>query len=405
MVIPFLYVCIVLKSYKYRLYPTEGQRELLDKHIGASRFVYNLALEAKIIAYNGNKVNLSAFDLMRQLPGLKEELSWLKDINAQSLQSSIKSLDRAYKNFYRGLSKYPKFKSKHNSKKTFRVLQGVRVDFSSEMVYMPKFKEGINIVVDREFKGDIKAGTIKRTSTNKYFISILVETYEECIPKQQPDINNAVGIDLGIKSFVVTSEGEVIDNPKYYANDLERLKVLQRRASRKQKGSKNRQKANLKVAKQHEKIANKRSDFLHKATSKMIAENQGGTICLEDLNVSGMLKNRKLSRVIADAGWGIFNDMLAYKAEWYGVNIIKIDRFAPSSKMCECGYINYSLKLSDRQWTCDSCGRINDRDLLAAQNIKRFAFGAGQGVSGGPVEMSSVEESMKQEDILMPKRA
>jgi putative transposase len=213
---------------------------------------------------------------------------------------------------------------------------------------------------------------------------------------------NSVGIDLGIKDFLVTSEGEIIDNPKFLRNSIDRLKVLQRRASKKQKGSSNKKKANNRVALLHEKISNKRQDFLHKVSSRLVSENK--TICLENLGVSNMMKNHNLAQAISDVSWSEFNRMIEYKSEWYGVNILRIGRFTPSSKTCECGVINKDLKLSDRVWECKSCGQVNERDLLAARNIKKFALykeQSGQELPVEPVEMSALVESVKQEAQLI----
>src|SRR5699024_10513418 len=209
---------------------------------------------------------------------------------------------------------------------------------------------------------------------------------------------NSIGVDLGIKDFAVTSEGEVIENPKFLRNSIQRLKVLQRRASKKQKGSNNRKKANKRVAILHEKITNQRKDFLHKTSSELIKNHD--TVCLENLGVSNMMKNHKLAQAVSDVSWTEFNRMIDYKAEWYGVNILRIGRFTPSSKTCECGTINKDLKLSDRVWECKSCGQVNERDLLAAQNIKKFALykeNSGQELSVEPVEMPTLVGSMKQE--------
>ena len=381
------------KAFKYRLYPTEPQKELIAKHIGSSRFVYNIALETKNAAYIGAKHNYSAFDLVKQLPELKKELPWLKEVNSQSLQQAIQNMDIAFKKFFKGAD-FPKFKKKSN-RGSFNVPQNVIV--KNNLLIIPKFKEGIKIKLHRDLVGTIKQATISFTPTGKYFVSILCDTGEESPVKKPIEEKNTIGVDLGIKDFLVTSEGEVIDNPKFLRNSIQRLKVLQRRASKKQKGSNNRKKANKRVAILHEKITNQRKDFLHKASTKLIRENQ--TICLENLGVSNMIKNHNLAQAISDVSWAEFNRMIEYKAEWYGVNILRIGRFAPSSKTCECGVINKELTLSDRVWKCKRCGKVNHRDELAARNIKKFALKdySGQELSVEPVEMSTLVESMKQE--------
>lgn len=383
------------KAFRYRLYPNQEQEVLLSKHFGHCRFLYNLALETKTNAYLSAKVNYSRFDLQKQLVELKKECEWLKEVNSQSLQSVLQNLDLAYKKFFKG-SGFPKFKSKHD-KQSFHIPQNVNVEGGKLVI--PKFKkQGINIKLHRPLDGTIKSATISRTSTGKYFVSILCDTGIECPPKTEVIEDTTIGIDLGIKDFAVTSDGEAIANPKFLRNSIDRLKVLQRRASKKKKGSENRKKANKRVTLLHEKIKNQRQDFLHKVSSRLVSENQ--TICLENLGVSNMIKNHCLAQAISDVSWSEFNRMIEYKAEWYGVNILRIGRFAPSSKTCECGLINKDLKLSDRVWKCKSCGQVNERDLLAARNIKKFALhkeNSGQELSVEPVEMSTLVESMKQE--------
>jgi len=382
------------KAFQYRLYPNQEQEVLLSKHFGHCRFLWNLALETKTNAYLSAKVNYSRFDLQKQLVELKKECKWLKEVNSQSLQSVLQNLDLAYKKFFKG-SGFPKFKSKHD-KQSFHIPQNVKVE--GDKLVIPKFKkQGINIKLHRPLEGTIKSATISRTSTGKYFVSILCDTGIECPPKTEVIEDTTVGIDLGIKDFAVTSDGEVIENPKFLRNNIDRLKVLQRRASKKKKGSNNRKKANKRVALLHEKIKNQRQDFLHKISSRLVSENQ--TICLENLGVSNMMKNHCLAQSISDVSWSEFNRMIEYKAEWYGVNILRIGRFAPSSRTCECGKINKDLKLSDRVWTCE-CGMVNERDHLASRNIKKFALykeNSGQELSVEPVEMSTLVESAKQE--------
>lgn len=383
------------KAHKYRLYPNQEQEVLLSKHFGHCRFLWNLALETKTNAYLSAKVNYSRFDLQKQLVDLKKECEWLKEVNSQSLQSVLQNLDLAYKKFFKGAG-FPKFKSKHN-KQSFHIPQNVKVE--DGRLVIPKFKKnGIKIKLHRPLEGEIKSATVSRTVTGKYFVSILCDTGAEIPDKMPIKESTTIGIDLGIKDFAVTSDGEVIANPKFLRSSIDRLKVLQRRASRKRKGSNNRRKANKRVALLHEKIKNQRQDFSHKVSTKLIRENQ--TICLENLGVSNMMKNHCLAQAISDVSWSEFNRMIEYKTEWYGVNILRIGRFAPSSKTCECGVINKDLKLSDRVWECKSCGRVNERDFLAARNIKKFALykeQSGQELPVEPVEMSTLVESEKQE--------
>ena len=355
----------MLKGLKYRLYPTNTQKELIAKHIGSSRFVYNLALETKNTTYLGSKHNFSPFDLIKQLPDLKKECEWLKEVNSQSLQQAIQNMDIAFKKFFKG-GGFPKFKSKHRGKQSFSIPQNVIVE--SGKLIIPKFKEGIDIVLHRPIKGTIKSATISVTPTGKYFVSILVDTNTEIPTKAPITENTTIGIDLGIKDFAITSDGEVFENPKNLRKAQSKLKYVQRKYS-KHKGKRTKKK----LAKLHEKVVNKRKDFLHKTSTKLIRENQ--TICLEDLAVSNMVKNHNLAQAINDVSWSTFVTMLEYKANWYGKNILRIGRFAPSSKTCSCcGTINKKLTLKDREWICDSCNSVLDRDVNAAINIKSFAL-------------------------------
>lgn len=357
----------MLKSFKYKLNPTDEQIVLINKHIGASRFIYNLALETKQIAYVGNKHNLSCFELHSQLTDLKEELPWLKEVNSQSLQQAITNLDKAYTAFFKGQNSFPKFKKKSNGG-SFNIPQRVVVE--NDKLIIPKFtkKNGINIILHRPLKGEIRQATISRTPTGKYFVSILCETGEINKPKQKIKEETTIGIDLGIKEFVITSNGEVFSNPKYLRKAQSKLKYIQSKYS-KNKGKKTKQK----LAKLHEKVTNKRKDFLHKVSTKLVRENQ--TISLENLAVCNMIKNHNLAQSISDVSWSTFVTMLEYKAEWYGTNILKIGRFEPSSKTCSnCGYIHKELTLKDREWTCVKCNTTHDRDVNAAINIRNFSL-------------------------------
>ena len=352
------------RSYKYRIYPTNSQKELIHKHCGSVRFLYNLALETKTMAYLGNKVNLTRYDLQKQLVELKKELPWLKETNSQSLQSALINLDEAYKKFFKGAG-FPKFKKKSN-KGSFSIPQNIIVE--NDLLIIPKFKEGIKMSLHRPTKGIIKSAVISVTPTGKYFVSILCDTKEEVPTKAPIEENTTIGIDLGIKDFAITSESEVFENPKYLRKAQSKLKYVQRKYS-KHKGKRTKKK----LAKLHEDVVNKRKDFLHKVSTQLIRENQ--TICLEDLGVKNMVKNHNLAQAISDVSWSTFVSMLEYKAEWYGKNILRIGRFAPSSKTCSnCGSINKELQLKDREWTCSSCSTVLDRDINAAINIKSFAL-------------------------------
>ena len=354
----------MLKAFRYKISPTNEQSVLINKHIGSARFVYNLALETKNMAWAGNRVSLSCFDLIKQLPDLKTECAWLKEINSQSLQQPIRNIDNAFTRFFKGQGSFPVFKKKLSGG-SFNVPQSVFLEDSKLII--PKFKEGINIVLHRPIKGEIRQATISRTPTGKYFVSILCETGEAIKAKKAIKEKTTIGIDLGIKTFLVSSNGEEFANPKFLKHSMAKLKFVQSLYSRK-KGK--RTKKRLAII--HEKVTNQRKDFLHKASTKLIRENQ--SVAIENLNIEGMVKNHKLAQAITDVGWGMFVSMLEYKAEWYGVNILRIGRFEPSSKLCNaCGSINKELTLQDREWTC-KCGKVLNRDLNAAINIKNFAL-------------------------------
>ena len=356
----------MLKAFRYRLSPTASQAELINKHIGCARFVYNNALAFKQSEYAKDKTNHSWYSLVKRLPDLKKENEWLKEVNSQSLQQSIINMNTAFENFFKCRADFPKFKKKGKGKQSFNIPQSININ--DDKLIIPKFKKGIDIVLHRPFKGEIRQATISKTPTGKYFVSILCETVE--MEKQSNPINEetTVGLDLGIKSFLVSSNGKEYDNPKYLRKSISRLKYQQRQFS---KHKSNKRKHRLAIL--HEKVANQRKDFLHKVSTELIRENQ--SIALEDLNINGMLKNHCLAGSISDVSWGMFVTMLEYKAKWNGVNILRIGRFEPSSKTCNCcGYINKELTLKDREWTCPECGSVLDRDINASINIKNFAL-------------------------------
>ena len=394
----------MIKAYKYRLNPNKEQRIFFEKFFGCARFVYNWGLNPRNEAYQKGGTKIGWVDICKQLTDLKkkEETSWLNEVSTQSLQSSIRNMDSAFTRFFREKKGFPKFKSK-KGKQTFQFVQKVQINFANHKVRLPKIG-WVNFYKNREFVGKIGTVTISKSATGKYYMSIVVDDGLDLPTKAPINYDTSVGIDVGIKDFAVLSNGQVFENPRHLEKAEKRLKVLQKRYSKKQKGSKRQERARLQLAKAHEKVRNCRIDYIHKVTSKIIRENQ--TVIIEDLNIEGMMKNGKLAKHIASASWHEFFRQLQYKAEWNGVNLIRIGRFEPSSKMCLCGAINKDLKLSQREWDCPNCGRHNDRDLLAAINIKRFGLQEqnligispeGCGVEG--VEWSALADTVKRQCI------
>lgn len=364
---------MILKGFKYRLYPNKEQKEFLEKHFGSTRFLYNWGLNIKIKHYETTKKSISWVDLNNKLPELKKEFIWLNDIGATSLQMEMRNLDTAFKNFFRSKKGFPKFKSKHDNHKSFQVVQcNNHYKIKNNKLFIPKLKNGIKIIQHRLYDGKEKTLTISKNPSGQYFASILVETNDEIKEPNKIEEQTTIGIDLGIKDFLVTSNGDKINNPKYLKKSERKLKRQQKKLNKKQKESNNRNKQRIKVAKIHQKISNQRNNFHHKISSKLIAENQ--TICIEDLAVKNMMKNHKLAKSISDVGWSSFINKLNYKANWFGKNIITIGRFSPSTKLCSfCGAIKDGLTLKDREWICD-CGVKHDRDTNAAINIKNFGL-------------------------------
>ena len=368
---------MINKTYKFRLFPTKEQEVLLNQHFGHSRWVYNHFLNERKKQYQADKKSDNYYKQAATLTKLKkeEETRWLKEVNSQTLQFALRSLDTTFLNFFRGNAQFPKFKSRKN-KNTFTIPQfGV---IEEGKINIPKLKDGIKVKLHREVKGKIGKMNITKTPTGKYYVSIFTEQVIEELPKT----NKQVGIDLGLKDFVITSDNKRFKNNRYTKKYAKQLKKAQQHLSRKQKGSNGFEKQKLKVAKIHEKIASCRLDTLHKVSRQLV--NQYDLISVEDLNVKGMIKNHKLSKHIADASWGNFVTLLQYKCNWYGKQLIKVNRFFPSSKCCsECGWINQDLNLSIREWTCNSCGVIHDRDENASRNILKEGL---KNISAGTVE-------------------
>lgn len=368
----------MLRAYKYRIYPTDEQKVLFAKTFGCCRFAYNWALNLRIEAYKSDKRTVPYKEIQDCMVNeLKAEHDWLKEVNSQSLLYSLRNLETAYTNFFRNTKAvgFPKFKSR-KSRQSFLCPQHCRVDFAKETITIPKAKD-IPAVLHRKFRGAVKTVTVSMTHSGKYYASVLVDSSIQQLQAAEPQEKTTVGIDLGVKSLAVCSDGRTFENTKNLQRSLHRLAMLQKRLSRKQKGSANRDKARVKIARLQEHISNCRKDNLHKITHTLTHDSQVRTICMEDLNVKGMQRNHHLAQAVVDASFGMFLTMLEYKCRWYGVNLIKIDRFAPSSKTCgKCGHIYKGLKLSERSWTCPECGTHHDRDFNAACNIKDFGLKA-----------------------------
>ena len=356
----------IYKAYKFRIYPTKIQIDFLNKQFGAVRFIYNYFLNQRDTQFKETGKSDSYYAQTKALKLMKgqEEFKWLKEINSQTCQQALQCLDAAYLKFFRKETAFPRFKKKKNYQ-SFCVPQHFKI--LEKGIIIPKLKSQIKCKFYREIIGEVKSLTISKTLTGKYFVSILVEQKNEY--KQTSE--GKIGIDLGIKDFVTLSDGT-----KYsfsVSKKTKKLKKLQHYYSKKQKGSKRKEKLRLRIARLNEKIAKSRRDFQHKLSTKLTNEYQ--TICLETLRVKNMMKNHKLARAIGEASWYSFVNMLQYKGKWKGCDIIQIDQFYPSSKTCYiCNWKKEDLKLSDRSWTCPNCGTEHDRDINAAKNILTYGL-------------------------------
>lgn len=361
------------RAYKFRFYPTDEQRVQLAQTFGCARLVYNKALDVRTQAWREYQKKVNYVDTSKMMTQWKKdpELSFLSEVSTVPLQQSLKNLQAGFDAFFRKQNQYPKFKSRKSKQSATYTYMAFRYEWEDDSEHptltLAKHREPLDIRWSRipprdSFPNRI---TVSKDSANRYFVSILIQEEIEQLPK----VNQDIGIDLGLKTFAVTSTGSQYPGPKYTQKYEQKLAKAQRQLSRKEKGSKNREKARLKVAKIHAKISDSRRDFLHKLSTKLVRENQ--TITCETLAVKNMVKNRRLSKAVSDASWSEFLDMLAYKSEWYGRELVQLDQWYPSTQLCSsCGYRNQNLDLSDRTWTCPQCSVFHDRDINAAKNIK-----------------------------------
>ncbi|RBR30458.1 IS200/IS605 family element RNA-guided endonuclease TnpB [Enterococcus cecorum] len=366
-----------LKAYKFRIYPTEEQEIFFAKTFGCVRKVYNLMLNDRKKAYEEVKNDPSKKMAFPTPAKYKKEFPFLKEVDSLALSNAQLNLDKAYKNFFRDKSVgFPRFKSKKNPVQSYTTnnQNGTVALIDSKFIKIPKLKSLVRIKLHRQPKGMIKSATVSRHASGKYYISLLCKEEISELPKT----NSAIGIDLGITDFAILSDGQKIDNHKFTSKMEKKLKREQRKLSRrallaKQKGinlfeAKNYQKQKRKVARLHEKVMNQRTDFLNKLSTEIIKNHD--IICIEDLNVKGMLRNHKLARSISDVSWSSFVAKLQYKADWYGREIIKVDQWFPSSQICsECGHKDGKKSLDIREWTCPICHTHHDRDINASINI------------------------------------
>jgi putative transposase len=355
------------KAYKFRIYPDKAQEELIQKTFGCTRYVYNHYLAMRKEKYESDKTTFNYYACCSDLTSHKKDREWLREVDATALQSSLNDLDIAYQNFFRRVKScdkpgYPRFKSKRDNRKSYKSKRAILLD---RYIRLPKLGN-IKCRVSKQIEGRILSATVSQNPSGKYFVSVLCTDVEI----QPMDRTGAiVGVDLGLKELAITSDNQHFTNPKHFAKSQKKLAKLQRRLSRKSKGSNNREKARIKVARLHEHVANQRLDNAHKMTTSLVRDYD--LIAIETLMPKNMVKNRRLAKAISDAAWGEIVRQLEYKCNWYGKELVKVDRFYPSSQTCNsCGLKNADTKnLAVREWNCPKCGVHHDRDVNAAKNI------------------------------------
>ncbi|MFL5665009.1 MAG: RNA-guided endonuclease TnpB family protein [Ktedonobacteraceae bacterium] len=375
------------RAYHYRFYPTPEQKQILAQTFGSARYVYNWALRLRTDAYYTNHERIGYHETSAQLTLLKQHTPWLNEVSSVPLQQALSHLDRAFRNFFEGRTHYPTFKTKQGDQSASYVASAFK--WTGTSLTLAKMDAPLHIHWSRPFPEGCKPTTVtvRKDTANRYFVAILVE--EEIKPLSV--VPKQVGLDLGLKSMVVTSDGHTYGNPAFFHKDEKKLARMQRRLAKKIKGSKNRAKARLKVARLHGRIADRRGDYQHKLSTQILRENQ--TVCLESLHVKNMVKNHSLAKAISDVGWSEFVRQLEYKAAWYGRTLVKIDKFYPSSKRCfDCGHVLDSLPLDVRSWVCPECGVPHDRDINAAHNI--LAAGLAVAACGESVRPGAVKTKL-----------
>lgn len=366
-----------MKAIKVKIYPKKWQKELIEKHFGCCRVIYNYGLEKKTKTYQDTKKSISVYQIQKDIPQMYEDKPWLKEINSQALQQTLKDLDSAFSHFFKKNNKFPKFKSKHNPKQSFRVPQHFLVSNETKGIKLPKlkwikFRDKFNIpqnVIIRNI-------TLSREGT-EYFAAIC---YDDKIQQKSPnpiEEDKTIGIDMGIKTFATFSDGTKIENPKHFKKHEAKLAQAQQKLSKKENRETNSYKKQKEAVRRiHRKIRNQRKDFLHKMTTILVKNQNWNTFVIEDLATKEMQQENfaPMAKAIGDAGWRMFRSFMEYKTKDEGKNLIVIGRFEPSSRLCYCGVKNDSLSLDEREWVCGSCGRKHDRDDLASKNIKNFGI-------------------------------